>query len=570
MAKNILSLNHKKALEFFMSTSNYTTLETPEYIDMSSLLKNVRKNLGSTEFKHCLKSDPRYIKNLNYSLYVNKDGKQAIRPITLVNPYIYYFFVREICTKDNWNFIKFWFHNMQIPTITVCSFPVIAEKSEAFHKATTVLNWWNNFEQGSLNLSLEYPYMFVSDIRNCYGTIKPEIIKEALNYVSDKNNTVTIDESSKTKIETPVNKNFMDLLRLFQGDLIIGLPQGNALSDFLAEIVLAYADMLFYKAIIQQGLNCKYKVLRYRDDYRIFCNDLEGLKQISYVLQNVLLQLNFDLNSQKTKYSDDLITNSIKGDKLAYIYNTPIFNKKGCDFDGIQKHLLFIRQFGKQYPNSGQLKTLLSDLSVRLDQKINPDDFPTTSIEEDLLDQLDEDFDSIQEDIKKAESQEENIFKKLKVFPTPKYNVIKEDFRPIIAIATQISIENVTCCHYALRVISQLLAICNNKQKKEITALIVKRILDLPNNEYLQIWLQAMTYLMDKKRKDSPYTNRICKIVMGANIELWNTEWLKEDLTKGIPQSCICNKNKLSKAKSIIRFKERDSYLETSKVIYKL
>ena len=33
---------------------------------------------------------------------------------------------------------------------------------------------------------------------------------------------------------------------------------------------------------------------------------------------------------------------------------------------------MFIHQFGKEFPNSGQLKTLLSDLSQRIDDKLHP------------------------------------------------------------------------------------------------------------------------------------------------------------------------------------------------------
>lgn len=558
MANNILSLDYKEALEYFMSASNYSTLETPEYIDMTSLLISVRKNIEFKPFTECIKRNPSFSKDLNFTMNINKDGKYAVRPISFVNPFSYYFLAREICKEDNWKFLKTWFKEMHQPSIMVCSLPVIAEKEEAFHKATAILNWWNNFEQGSLNLSLEFPYMFVSDIRNCYGTIKTDIITKALTCLDDKNNlNLFVKELS-------------ELINIFQGDLTIGLPQGNALSDFLAEIVLSYADKLLYQAINAKKLNCKYKILRYRDDYRIFCDNFEELKQISVILQTVLLHLNFELNSQKTKFSDDLITSSIKNDKLAYIYNTPIFNKKGCDFDGIQKHLLFIRQFGKEFPNSGQLKTLLSDLSERIDEKINGEKHDETEQLETVFWEDEDDFDSIKKDLEQIDTHKENIFKTLKVYPNSKMSRIKEEVRPIISIATQIAIENVTCSHYALKIISQLLNSCSNAQKKEISKLVVKRILELPNNDYLQIWLQAMTYTIDKKEDENHYTNSICKIVMGKKVDIWNIDWLKDDLQKGIKQNEICNKTNLPETESIIRFKERDSYLESSKTIYKL
>ena len=35
-------------------------------------------------------------------------------------------------------------------------------------------NWWNSMEQRSIELSLEYRYMFVTDITNCYGSFNPQ------------------------------------------------------------------------------------------------------------------------------------------------------------------------------------------------------------------------------------------------------------------------------------------------------------------------------------------------------------------------------------------------------------
>lgn len=457
---------------------------------------------------------------------------------------------------------------MQQPAVTACSLLVIAEEKEAFHNSTTILNWWSNFEQASLELSLEYPYMFISDIRNCYGSINVNLISEALN---DPIN-LQMNKQRKNFDQKRFVANVSKLLHYYQGNMLVGLPQGCVLSDFVAEILLAYADMLLCKEVQVLGIQCKYKVLRYRDDYRFFCEDKEALTELSYILQSVLRRLGFEMNSQKTQTTDDLISNSIKGDKLAYIYNTPIFNKKGCDFDGIQKHLLFIYQFGKEFPNSGQLKTLLSDLSQRIDDKLHPQTSTKDTKPKDNDDSLSQvelwdDLDDIAEELDELEqlgSAKEGIFKTLKT-----YNVspIKENIRPIVAIATQIAIDNVSCSHYALRVISQLLSTCDADQKKEILTLVVNRLLKQPNNDYTQLWLQNMTYSMDKEAKKFPYTNDLCKIVMGEKANIWDLDWLKDELKQKFPITRLCNKKKLQESDSEIKFKQRENYTETAKVI---
>lgn len=568
MAKNVLSLSYKDALDYFMSAPNYSTLELPEYLDMTSILKHVRKTIGAKTIEDCVECNSISTEALNYTMNLNKDGKYAIRPIALVNPYIYYFFAREVCSEDNWNYLKAWFKAVQQPAVTACSLLVIAEEKEAFHNSTTILNWWSNFEQASLELSLEYPYMFISDIRNCYGSINVNLISEALN---DPIN-LQMNKQRKNFDQKRFVANVSKLLHYYQGNMLVGLPQGCVLSDFVAEILLAYADMLLCKEVQVLGIQCKYKVLRYRDDYRFFCEDKEALTELSYILQSVLRRLGFEMNSQKTQTTDDLISNSIKGDKLAYIYNTPIFNKKGCDFDGIQKHLLFIYQFGKEFPNSGQLKTLLSDLSQRIDDKLHPQTSTKDTKPKDNDDSLSQvelwdDLDDIAEELDELEqlgSAKEGIFKTLKT-----YNVspIKENIRPIVAIATQIAIDNVSCSHYALRVISQLLSTCDADQKKEILTLVVNRLLKQPNNDYTQLWLQNMTYSMDKEAKKFPYTNDLCKIVMGEKANIWDLDWLKDELKQKFPITRLCNKKKLQESDSEIKFKQRENYTETAKVI---
>lgn len=567
MAKNILSLAYKDALDYFMSASNYSTLELPDYLNMNPILKYVRETIGLKAIEDCVESSPYESDALNYTMNLNKDGKYAIRPIAFVNPYIYYFLAREICSKDNWNYLKEWFKAMQQTSVTACSIPVVAEKKESFHNSTTILNWWSNFEQTSLELSLEYNYMFVSDIRNCYGSIDVKFIAEALNSPISVQESEQIKDFNQTRFVTNVSK----FLRLYQGNMLVGIPQSCALSDLVAEILLAYSDMLFCKEVQARGIQCKYKVLRYRDDYRIFCDDKEMLTELSFILQSILRQLGFEMNSQKTLTTDNLIGNSIKGDKLAYIYNTPIFNKKGCDFDGIQKHLLFIHQFAKEYPNSGQLKMLFSDLSQRIDAKLHPQKSTnkTKKKASEKLRSIPEwwaDLDDREgEKLEQLSSENKGIFDNIKTV-----SPIKENIRPMVAIATQIAVDNVSCVHYALRVISQLLNTCDAEQKKEISALVVNRLIKQPNNDYTQLWLQTITYSMDKKAKKSPYTNELCKIVMGTKVDLWNLNWLKDECKQQFPIASLCNKKKLQKYGSEIKFKRRDNYTETAEVIYTL
>ena len=66
-----------------------------------------------------------------------------------------------------------------------------------------------------------------------------------------------------------------------------GIPQGSALMDFLAEIVLGYADELLGEKLEEEDID-DYHVIRYRDDYRIFTNSKEDAEAIARYLTVIL------------------------------------------------------------------------------------------------------------------------------------------------------------------------------------------------------------------------------------------------------------------------------------------
>ena len=141
-----------------------------------------------------------------------------------------------------------------------------------------------------------------------------------------------------------------------------GIPQGSVLFDFIAEMVLGYADSQVSEVLASNDIT-DYKILRYRDDYRIFCNRKDELEKIAFVLQDILANLNFQLNFKKTLLTENVIENALKPDKLAYIKRYPLYRKVGkriyATASSLQQELIYIHQFAKEFPNSGTLKSCL-------------------------------------------------------------------------------------------------------------------------------------------------------------------------------------------------------------------
>ena len=528
-AKNILSLTSNEVLDFFMKSEQFHGFELPEYFVFDEVLKYVREKVGDTPYEKCLQEgiSPESLSDVNLDLLLNKDGRYAVRPIMLANPFLYYFLVREVCNEENWAIVKGLFDKFKVPHITSCAIPVIPKEKEVFHKATTINNWWNSMEQRSIELSLEYRYMFVTDITNCYGSVNPQTFDWAFSLKGT---------SFETESESKIAKNILRFLRAFQQGRNIGIPQGSAIFDFVGEIVLGYSDLLLHEALQAKAKEYEeqsktfpaYEIIRYRDDYRIFCNNREALEDISYILQQVLERLNFRMNSQKTKISDSIVTDAVKSDKLAYIYNTPIFNKKGVDFDSFEKHLLYILMFAREYPDSGSVKTMLSDIDKRIEYWLNP-----------------------------KEEQEGKEPKKPNYIPGG-------SVRAMSAICTQIALENVGCSHYALRVISRMIdSLKEMKEKQAIIYLVYHKLCNQPNSDYNQLWLQNITYTQDKKHGTSPYALRLCQLVAGKAVDpLWNNDWLKPELATSLPYDSVVDGETLKKVTPVITFRETRRYEE--------
>ncbi len=538
MTKNILSLDSAKAMDFLMKSEQYHSFELPEYFDFGPVLQFVAKTIDDKPYGECLSGrNPAGISDVNFGIMLNKDGRYAVRPLTLCNPYMYYFLVRCMCGPGNWERVKAFFKACRVPHIKSCALPVIPDKVEPFHKSATILNWWNEIEQRSLELSLKFRHMFVSDITNCYGSINPESIDWALSLKGT---------AKATGANHDIARGIITCLSDMQHGRNIGIPQGSSAFDVVAEIVLAYADMMLHERLEKEGISDGYEILRYRDDYRIFCNDKDLLEHISYILQQVLELLNFRMNSSKTHITSDVVADSIKADKLYYIANTPIFSKKGCDFDGIQKHLIYILLFGRKHPNSGQMRTMLSDLDKRVEEKLKPHKETIVWV--------------IGDDGKLKEPSDDE-----KEIEVP--GKLVENVRAMSAVAVQIAIENVAVAHYALRVVSRMTNSLEPEERNSIANAVRDKLIGQPNSTYTKLWLQNMTYSTDVEQHHEPYSDvSLCQLVMGHNVNLWNNSWLKPELVKGLPLQSVVDRDTLAKVTPVITFRETRAYTEWADV----
>lgn len=468
--KNILSLKNEEAKDFLLKSESYVNIDLPPYIKFDSLILELSNELKGKDYSEIQKSPSKDLENVNYKLLHNKNGKYDWRPFQLIHPVLYISLVNQITKYNYWKDIKKRFGTIRGKSVVECMSLPIVSKTNKSDKAEQISNWWEQIEQKSLELSLDFSYIYHTDISDCYGSIYTHSVPWAIH--SKK-------VAKKTKKGKKLIGNIIDRhLQAMSYGQTNGIPQGSVLMDFVAEMVLNYADLELSKKIVCKFEKDSFKILRYRDDYKIFVNNPTIADEIIKNLTEVLMDLGLKLHSQKTVNFDNVIQGSIKPDKIDWM-----MCKRGSTT--IQKELLILHQFSDKYQNSG---TLVKELQ-RLLNKIN------IQTKDNKLD----------------------LFLK------------RENINVLVSIVVDIAYHNPRTYSISVAILSKLFSLIDNSiMVSNIISKVIKKFDNLPNTGHMQIWLQRATIKLDFNQ--NVFSEDICKLVNKKNIELWNNNWLETSM----------------------------------------
>ena len=499
--KTVLELTSDEARAYMLKGEQYCTFRLPEYFVFEDALTLAEANIGKKDESQCYALDtdengklkkvrPSDYDDINYLLYSNKDGKLDYRLLTLINPFYYYLLVRTITSTDSWKELTERFTALRDPHISVES---VLVADDEYKERKTIINWWSRVEQQSIELSLQYKYLFITDITNCYGSIYTHSIAWAM---------MGKEESKRQRGNRSLLGNKLDIaFQSMQYGQTNSIPQGNVVSDLMAELVLSYADSLIAEKARTKGIT-DYKIIRYRDDYRVFCNDKKNLEELALIMQKELAGLNFKINASKTCIVEDLVLDSIKKDKVA-VFDL-FLHRKGLEESDpnlnksfLQKELLSIYSFAKQYPNSGSVERLLGDVY---------DWFNKT-------------------DIKDC------------------------NWKVLTAILVSIAKDNPRTYGIVAAIISLFIDKMDADERMGLIQSVYDKVSQWPNSGLLLVWLQRITLKIDKSFK---YDERLCKVVAGENECLWNNGWLDASLLSGFSNDLIISKDVIDKMKVTI------------------
>lgn len=477
--KRILELNHIEARQYLLKAESYFNFDLPQYFVFQNVIQKVSEQLNGHRLSYFYNKKtnsagqkkatyPCDFENVNYIFLNNKDGKFAWRPFQLIHPALYVSLVHNLTEETNWNLILTRFEEFAAnPKIRCYSIPLQSDGTQS-DKATTVTQWWQTIEQQSIELALEYEYVLHTDITDCYGSIYTHSIPWA------------IHTKPVAKANRGPNENLGNVIDKHLRDMAFGqtngIPQGSVLMDFIAEMVLGYADTELSIRIQQANIQ-DYHIIRYRDDYRIFSNNPQDSELITKILTEILINLGMRLNAQKTLVSNNLIRDSIKSDKIYWIAE-----KNGSR--SIQEHLLLIHNLSDKFPNSGSLSKALGKFYNRI----------------------------------KGLTELNNI-------------------EVLISILVDIMYKNPRTYPIASAILSKLLSLLNDPTKRDrILQSTMNKFAKIPNTGHIKIWLQRLTIKIDRQRS---YNEDLCKKVNDPTIQIWNSDWLNNTLKTLIVETPI-------------------------------
>lgn len=369
---SILVLSYEDARNHLLRSDSYVTFNLPEHFSFDELLddiRNILQNISEQDiYEECKKAKPGDEEGVNYTLLQNKDSRYAWRRFQLINPVLYVALVLHITEERAWDIICKRFQEFSKGKVECASLP-LNQSSES-----SPIYWWQMVEQRSIELSLQFEHILTADLANCYDSIYTHSLAWALHGKD-------IAKKHRNSRKHNYIGNEIDwYLQAMNHRQTNGIPTGSTLMDLIAEMILGYMDLE-----LTEKLKCRitneetsignYHILRYRDDYRIFVNDLTTGIEVMRALTEVALTLGFQLNTAKTKTSDNIVKASMKEDKIAWItrkQKQDDKNLKNKEYmqrhieSNLLKNLLIIHDHSCQFPNAGSLEGALKNYQDEL------------------------------------------------------------------------------------------------------------------------------------------------------------------------------------------------------------
>ena len=491
--KYFVDLSREEAKERLLVSASYFDMELPKYFNFEPILSFAYDQASKISPEDLLNWKPDRHEGLNYILMSNKDGLIAWRPFELINPLIYAKCVELITTDENWKLLIERFKKFSGGCVECCSMPVIAEEP-ANSKKEQILNWWKKVEQRSLELSLQFSHCKITDVSNCYPSIYSHSIGWAIH------GREFLKESTNRFDDSLLGNQIDKLIRGSREGQTNGIPQASLLSHVLAELVLGYCDLGINKRAEKiDGV----KVLRYRDDYRIFGSSDTDCNAVLKIISEELIKFGMRLGSAKTTDERNLVVGAVKKDKIQAL-------KLPFKQETLLKQLLIIHDFCVKNAGAGALKFLLSEFIKELENNSSA---------------------------KRLARENSNVL----VAILMDIGAISPNVFPAVATASSMILNNL-----------------GRQQQRELFPLILEKTSRIPNNGYLEIWLQRIAIA---NKMEFLSAEVMCQLLEPDAKSIWNFSWIDaEDTRNSLKGYSIIKHIEIDTLKPYIERSEFDAF----------
>lgn len=278
----------------------------------------------------------------------------TVRTYGIINPKIYHDLV--FLVSQNWESINSVLFNSDL-RIYSYSYPIPVIKNKLnnlsdLRSGRLIYEFLEMAENDLVSEAYRYNYLIKTDISNFYPSVYTHSLTWAIH------SKELIRDNNRRNYD--LYGNCIDKLVQNANDgCTNGLAIGSALSDLLAELLLASIDC---KSSIDLK-NIDFIAVRFKDDYRILCHSKEDANSILHVLQQNLSEANLVLNEKKT-FICDLPEGLYREWNIDY---KKIFLKKKyfLSFKYFESVLLMVLEIDKKYPGTGVIDRFLSDITSK-------------------------------------------------------------------------------------------------------------------------------------------------------------------------------------------------------------
>lgn len=218
-----------------------------------------------------------------------------------------------------------------------------------------IYEWIEMAERDLAAEAFRYRCLFTADVKNCY----PSIYTHSISWALHGKRT-----ARKRRHDFALAGNRLDkLIQNANDGCTNGIPIGPAVSDLIAELVLAGVDAHFSKALKKSNLASSVLVVRFKDDYRLLAKRAEDGRTALKLLQSSLRAFKLELNEDKTE--PRVLPDGLFRPWVSQYHAANPYPRRRYEYRRFREVYLSVVTIDRANPGTGVIDRFLADLVAK-------------------------------------------------------------------------------------------------------------------------------------------------------------------------------------------------------------